>query len=355
MAVSVEGRPAGVAAQSGVRFETDPQGVERLRLSDDGWDFWQWQGHKIHYIKSGSSGPPLILIHGFGASAYHWRYNIPVLARTHQVYALDLLGFGWSDKPLVDYGPYAIWADQIASFINEVVGGQPAVIVGNSLGGYNCLATAAKYPELIRGVVLVNAAGRFEDVKATVEAPLEAALTMAEKGAKAALGGSKEELLSVGTMPAEEKSMMQRMTEPVAQMARRAAVYMAFLAAKQPSRIKQVLQQVYTNDTNVDDELVRSIVRPAQDPKAAEVFFRIITGNGIAVNRLLQQVKAPLLLLWGEQDPWIRPAAADRIASLYPSAERVRIPAGHCPHDELPQPCNEALLKWLAKLPVQDA
>ena len=42
-------------------------------------------------------------MHGFGASAYHWRYNIPELAKRHRVYAVDLLGFGWSTKALVDY------------------------------------------------------------------------------------------------------------------------------------------------------------------------------------------------------------------------------------------------------------
>ena len=52
---------------------------------------------------SGTSGPVLLLIHGFGASAYHWRYNIPQLAKTHRVYALCMLGFGYSDKPVTEY------------------------------------------------------------------------------------------------------------------------------------------------------------------------------------------------------------------------------------------------------------
>ena len=52
---------------------------------------------------AGGSGSPILLVHGFGASAYHWRYNIPELAKRHRVYAVDLLGFGWSTKALVDY------------------------------------------------------------------------------------------------------------------------------------------------------------------------------------------------------------------------------------------------------------
>lgn len=78
------------------------------------------------------------------------RYNIPDLAKKYRVYAVDLLGFGWSDKALVSYDGYSIWQEQLSDFIKQVAGGKPVVLVGNSLGGYNSLATAAKYPELVR-------------------------------------------------------------------------------------------------------------------------------------------------------------------------------------------------------------
>ena len=57
----------------------------------------------------------VVLVHGFGASVYHWRYNVPALAAAGcRVYALDLLGFGWSEKPLADYQSYGLWKEQIA-------------------------------------------------------------------------------------------------------------------------------------------------------------------------------------------------------------------------------------------------
>lgn len=67
--------------------------------------------------------------------------------------------------------------------------GEPAVVAGNSLGGYASLATAVRYPETVKGVVLLNAAGRFEEVKAEAQAQVEAALpsTEAGQGAKEAL------------------------------------------------------------------------------------------------------------------------------------------------------------------------
>ena len=71
----------------------------------------------------------------------------------------------------------------------QVVGGGPVVLVGNSLGGYASLATAVEHPDIVRAVALLNAAGRFEDVKRTTEAIAEAALpdTPPSVAARAAL------------------------------------------------------------------------------------------------------------------------------------------------------------------------
>ncbi len=64
---------------------------------------WTWRGYRIQYTVMGT-GRPLVLIHGFGASIGHWRKNMPVLAAEgYRVFALDLLGFGGSDKPALDY------------------------------------------------------------------------------------------------------------------------------------------------------------------------------------------------------------------------------------------------------------
>jgi pimeloyl-ACP methyl ester carboxylesterase len=118
----------------------------------------------------------VLLIHGYGASAYHWRYQIPALAQHYRVYAMDLLGFGWSEKALVEYSSGGLWGQQIQDFINDIIakdpdtvpatssaanssrnsssgsgsGCDPVVLVGNSLGGYACMNAAARSPDLIR-------------------------------------------------------------------------------------------------------------------------------------------------------------------------------------------------------------
>ncbi|KAF4401936.1 hypothetical protein G4B88_017448 [Cannabis sativa] len=77
------------------------------------------EGSKIHYVVQGE-GSPVVPIHGFGASPYHWRYNIPELAKKHKVYAIDLLGFGWREKAIIKYDAM-VWKDQVVDVLQEIV------------------------------------------------------------------------------------------------------------------------------------------------------------------------------------------------------------------------------------------
>lgn len=302
----------------------DFNGVDRLELSLDGWNQWSWRGHKINFIQAGDSGEPLVLIHGFGASSYHWRYNIFELAKSHRVFAVDLLGYGFSEKVVTDYRGAELWSEQIRDFLKEVVGGDsPAVLVGNSLGGYLSLVVAAWNPDLVKGVVCLNAAGYFQDDAKKVE---------------------------------EEKSMVEEWWDGVVkafqETFKRWVILFSFYSTK--NRVKQVLEQVYLATENVDEELVRSILVPAEDPNAAEVFYRTVSGsvldNRVPLDQVLKELKVPLFLLWGDKDPWILPSKADKIMSLYEDSVKVGLNAGHCPHDEVPSQVNDEIKKWVASL-----
>ncbi|KAJ9510921.1 hypothetical protein QJQ45_027851 [Haematococcus lacustris] len=299
-------------------------GLQRVIYDKQGWNWWSWEGHRVHWVVAGpEDAPPLLLIHGYGASAYHWRYNIPELAKKYRVYAMCLLGFGWSQKALVDYTNGKQWIRQISSFIEEVVASGPVVLAGNSLGGYASLAAAVARPDLVRGVAMLNGAGPFDE-------PGRPALD-----------------------PDQPEPLVDRFKNWLAGIGKRVVLYFAFVRAKQPERIKEVLNMVYTNRDMVDDELVDSIVQPAMDPLAAEVFFRINhrTAPPVTLNRLLTRLQAPLLLLWGMRDPWITPSKAEAIMKMYPAASFVPLSqAGHCPHDDLPVETNAALTNWISRL-----
>lgn len=300
--------------------EFDYKTQSKLPWTREGHETWKWKGHDINYIEMGDPDkPPLLLIHGFGASAYHFRHNIPVLARDYHVYAFDMLGFGFSGKPVQGY-PAEVWRDQTIDFVQQVIG-EPVTLAGNSLGGFTALYAAADAPELVNGCILLNAAGSF-----------------------------RSEAESSSSPPPKWVQKIQTAIQ-------RVAVATSFAYTKQPASIEQVLKQVYpTSPHMVDQDLVEAIQLPSKHPNAAEVFYQVIAkaaSRETYVDDLLETVQCPLLLCWGQEDPWIRPQAADRIQALTREADypvsRVDISAGHCPHDEAPEAVNEAILDFMAE------
>ncbi|MGB7518499.1 MAG: alpha/beta fold hydrolase, partial [Spirulinaceae cyanobacterium] len=121
---------------------------------------WVWRGWQTRYsfvrplAFAQQSKTPLILLHGFGASIEHWRSNLPILGKEHNVYALDLLGFGGSKKAHTDYS-IALWVEQVYDFWQTFIQ-RPVVLVGNSLGSLVCFAAAAAHPDMVAGIAMIS-------------------------------------------------------------------------------------------------------------------------------------------------------------------------------------------------------
>lgn len=126
--------------------------------------FVEAAGLNTHYFEAGSSdAPTVILIHGGGAGADafgNWRATIPMLATGFHVIAMDMPGFGETDKP--DPADFAysqdMRNDHLTAFI-EALGGGPVHLVGNSMGGCTAMGVAATRPELVDRLVLMGSAG----------------------------------------------------------------------------------------------------------------------------------------------------------------------------------------------------
>lgn len=278
---------------------------------------WHWQGHAIHYVQAGeprSDRPPLLLVHGFGASTDHWRQNVAELQHDFEVWAIDLLGFGRSAKPNLTYSG-TLWRDQLHDFITEVIG-QPAVLAGNSLGGYASLCVAAQRPQSSAGLVLLNCAGPFTETEPTP----------APNPVQQAVG----------------KVMRSILLQPLPS-------FLLFQYVRRKSTIRRTLERVYLDKTAITDQLVEDIYRPSCDPGAAQVFASVFKSpQGDRNDELLRQMQCPLLMVWGEADPWMNARSRGaKFRQYYPSLTEYYLQAGHCPHDEVPGQVNALLRDWV--------
>lgn len=281
---------------------------------------WAWRGWQIRYTYVQPSNPhpnqiPLILLHGFGASLGHWRHNLLVLGQSHPVYALDLVGFGASQKPEAAYDAY-FWARQVHDFWQTFIR-QPAIIVGNSIGSLIALTTAVEYPQMVAGLVLISVPD-----------------------------------------PAVRQEMIPAWCGPVVNWVEGmvAAPWLLkaiFYGVRRPGIVQPWAGIAYGDKSAVDQELVEILLTPAFDRGAANAFVQIIKSMtslnfGPKVKPSLAQLENPTLILWGEQDRMIPPQFASQFAACNPRISLKMLPqAGHCPQDEQPTVVNGLILAWI--------
>lgn len=284
---------------------------------------WVWRGWRIRYAFADATSPfqqyrPAILcIHGFGAAIGHWRKNLPAWSRTHCCYAIDLPGFGASQKA---YAPYtmALWAEMVGDFLRDVVG-RAAIVVGHSIGSLVSLATLDQFPDWVRGLVLVTLPDPSIRTQA-IPKPLRRV---------------------IGSI---EGSIGQRwLLRPL----------LAFL--RDPKRLSAVAKLAYANPEAVTPELVSVFSDPAYDRDAVRALTALVRQASQPdycrdVVAALRRSQVPILLVWGRDDRLVPPSLA-RPASFAQYSDRLSLhefaPAGHCPHDECPETFNSLVLNWI--------
>lgn len=289
--------------------------------------FFQVDEFRAHYTVASppaalanASVPPLIMVHGFGAQSKHFSKNLGAIAAATgaDVYALDLLGFGRSEKPRILYGE-SLWTWEVVELIEQVVKRDKVFLAGNSVGGYICMAAAAQLQERVAGLCLINAAGRF--------------------GALNPLGFDLFFLQWPPLANALGKFLFDR--------------------AREPAQLRQTLEQVYADKSKVDDELISWILEPAQTPEALFAGPRLfaslfLSQGGRTWEELLTDegkgYKGPLLAVWGDKDPWIVPFYVDMLLKMRPDLSLHWVDAGHCPHHERPEDVNRHISEWMSGL-----
>nr|XP_023878624.1 uncharacterized protein LOC111991079 isoform X1 [Quercus suber] len=291
---------------------------------------WNWRGYSIRYQYSGNSGPALVLVHGFGANSDHWRKNIPVLAKSHRVYSIDLIGYGYSDKPNPrQFGDnlfytFETWATQLNEFCIDVIKNE-AFFICNSIGGNQKdhlldlwlvgLQAAVMAPQICKGIILLNISLR---------------------------------MLHIKKQPWFGKPLIRSFQNLLRNTALGKYFYKSVAT---PDSVRSILCQCYHDTSQVTEELVQKILNPGLEPGAADVFLEFICYSaGPLPEELLPQVKCPILIAWGDKDPW-EPLELGRNYENFDSVEDfIVLPnVGHCPQDEAPHLVNPLVESFVAR------
>lgn len=140
--------------------------------------FVEANGLRTHYRTWGTRGTPVVLLHGLYDTASVWNRLAPLLASNHRVFAFDRRGMGRSDKPVNGYDHQTLSQDMAAFIEKQQLGS--VILIGHSFGGEVALTCAAKHPQLIRALVLLEG-GFFPKREADVNAqPMPCKATRAE-------------------------------------------------------------------------------------------------------------------------------------------------------------------------------
>ena len=311
--VALKGVLAGGAAAAGAaafnRAVAQPPGsLPNLIGGDEG--AYAWQGHRVAYTRRGA-GPAVLLVHSIHAAAwsYEWRHNVDALARDHTVYTVDLLGFGRSDRPALDYSA-RLYVSLLLDFLANVVA-EPCAIVGSSLGAAFVVAVAARDPRRCPAVVLVGPVGITR--------------------------------LSAPPTPANDATY-QLLRSPLAGSA-------LFNALVTKPSMEFFLKKTYEDDAHVTPELLDAYWRSAHQPgaryaAAAFVGMRLNLNVRDAARRLAQ----PVLITWGDQAKEVPRAELEHYENCAPHASVQHFaPCGSLPHDERPAEWNAAALDFLGR------
>jgi pimeloyl-ACP methyl ester carboxylesterase len=276
-----------------------------------------WRGWKTCHtrIKNQESSVGVLLIHGFGGSIGHWRQNMFKLAEHCNVYAIDLLGFGASDKPDAVYS-IDLWVEQAYDFWKTYVN-VPIILVGNSIGSVVCLSLAAKHPEMVQGVAMISLPDLSQNQKTAPQ------------------------FLRPFLLKLQEAIVSPWVLQPL------------FYFVRQPWVVRHWAKMAYACTEAITDELLEILVKPALEQGSAKAFCSILKAMispkfSPDIQQVLVKLQVPLLLLWGKQDRMIPIALACRFLSYSPNLELVELDeAGHCAHDDRPEQVNWELLNWI--------
>ncbi|MDH3312306.1 MAG: alpha/beta hydrolase [Nitrosopumilus sp.] len=256
--------------------------------------FLQIDENKIRYLESGNSKKTLILVHGLGASAERWNKVIPIFAEKYRVLVPDLIGFGYSDKPLVDYTP-----DFFSYFLKKFFTAtktEHASLIGSSLGGQISAEFTMSNPQDVEKLILISPAGVMEHSTPALDAYIMAALYPNELN------------------------------------------------------VKKAFELMEGSGEEVPEEIVNGFIERMKLPNAKLAFMSTVLGlkNSKLISSKLESIIAPTLVIWGVDDPVIPIENSEIFISKIQDCQLFKMErCGHTPYVQDPHTFSSKVLEFL--------
>lgn len=258
-------------------------------------NFIQVDGNNIRYLESGDSKHVLVLIHGLGASAERWNKVIPIFAKQYRVIVPDLIGYGYSDKPVADYTP-----DFFSSFLEKffiTLNITRPIIIGSSLGGQIAADYTSTHSNEVEKLILVSPAGSMKQSTPALDAYIMAAL-----------------------YPNDESA-------------------------------KNVFELMESSGHEADAQIIQGFIERMKLPNAKLAFMSTVLGlkNSEVITAKLNLISCPTLIIWGSKDPVIPIQYADNFLSNIKDCRFFRMDnCGHTPYVQDPETFSSAVLEFLS-------
>lgn len=250
------------------------------------------------YVHQGSGGTPILLIHGFDSSVLEFRRLLPLLALENDTWAVDLLGFGFTDRLTgIKFSPSAI-KTHLYYFWKTLIK-QPVILVGASMGGAAAIDFTLDYPEAVEKLVLLDSAGL-----------------------------------------AEGSALAKVMFPPLD--------YLATQFLRNPKIRDSISRTAYKNKAlaSVDAQLCAALHLELPSWNLALIAFTK-SGGYSSFQQKLKQIQQPTLILWGDSDKILGTADAEKFKQLITNSNLVWVEnCGHVPHLEQPQITAKHILNF---------
>lgn len=261
-------------------------------------------GDQLVHVEQAGAGEPLVLLHGFGASTYAWRKVIPGLAASFHVIAIDLNGFGYTERPK-DFASYTRegQADLVLR-VMDVLGIDRAHFMSHSYGGGITIWLASRHPERLRSMVLVDS--------------------------------------SAPTYSIDRRSRMAGV-RPIARLGLRLLL--------RPGSVRRSLVGSVYDSSLVTPELVREYYDRLRIEGVLDAYIGLTAPVRTPPEPVrLESIQVPTLLVWGSDDRLIAVQAGRKAAGLFPHGEFVVLQrTGHLPMEERPEELLVVALPFLER------